>query len=243
MSDQTLSHHDEVRLLFDAKAGSWPAKYAPQGRLAGRLIQLAGAAGQHLLPGDRVLDLGCGTGELARYLAACGMVVAGCDISANMLSLARTADPGGASQWMQLDPGWRTLPFVAGSFDAVIAASMLEYVAAPDAVLRECARVVRPGGVILGTVPDLTHPVRWLETAVGSVGRTRLAEAAGAIWPRLGRYLTYLRISRQRHPASWWRVEAAQAGLRPVPGTAATAKRAPLRLLTFQRVDSPGGSS
>ena len=243
MSDQLLSHPDEVRLLFDAKADGWPAKYGPHGRLAGRLVQLADAVGRHVLPGGRVLDLGCGTGELAHYLAACGMMVTGCDISANMLSLARSADPDGTARWIRLDPGWRTLPFAAGSFDAVIAASVLEYVGAPGAVLRECARVLRPGGVVLCTVPDLTHPVRWLETAAAAAARVRLVRAAGAGWPRLGRYLTYLRISRQRRPAGWWHDQAVQAGLRPTAGRAGTAKRAPLRLLTLQRSGRTAESS
>ena len=94
-----------MRLLFDAKAGSWAAKYAPQGRLAGRLTQLAYAVGYHVPAGGRVLDLGCGTGELARQLAAAGLRVTGCDISANMLSQAAAADPDGAAEWVPLRPG------------------------------------------------------------------------------------------------------------------------------------------
>ena len=110
-----------------------------------------------------MLDLGCGTGELARHLAAAGLRVTGCDISAEMLARLPRPIPTGAVEWVPLDPGWQTLPFESASFDAVVAASVLEYVDEPAAVLRECARVLRPGGVVLCTVPDLTHPVRWLE--------------------------------------------------------------------------------
>ena len=45
VAEQALDHTQQVRLLFDAKAGSWAAKYAPDGRLTGRLTQLADAIG------------------------------------------------------------------------------------------------------------------------------------------------------------------------------------------------------
>ena len=58
-------HADRVRALFDAKAAGWPAKYAAGGRLVGRLTQLASAVGELAAPGGQLLDLGCGSGELA----------------------------------------------------------------------------------------------------------------------------------------------------------------------------------
>ena len=73
---------------------------------------------------------------------------------------------------------------------------------------------------MLCTVPDLAHPVRWLEWAAGAIARLPAVQAAGTIWPRLGRYLTYLRISRQRRSAGWWCAIAAETGLlsRSLPG-------------------------
>lgn len=236
-----------VRELFDAKAAAWPDKYAPGGRLTGRLASLADAVARYVPPGGLVLDLGCGTGELAAAAAAAGMRAVGCDISPQMLRQARAAGLAGSGSvyWLRLDPGWQTLPLRAGSFDAVVAASVLEYVADPAAVLRECRRLLRPGGTVLCTVPDPSHPVRWLEWLLAAAARPPVT-TMGRRWPRLGGYLTYLRVSRHRHRARWWSAVAARAGL-VAGGTAAavgpaaalaphgTRERTPLRLMRLVR--------
>jgi SAM-dependent methyltransferase len=246
-------HVDQVRTLFDAKAVGWPDKYAADGRLTGRLARLAGAAGELTAAGGELLDLGCGSGELARHLAAVGYRVTGCDIAPQMLHQAAAADEAHAVRWIRLEPRWRTLPLAAGSLDAVVAASVLEYVQDPAAVLGECARVLRPGGVLLCTVPNLAHPVRWLEWPIGLAARAPFASGAPG---RAGQYLAYLRTSRQRRRARWWHATGRQAGLEPAaaplpplpppPATAPGARareapREPLRLLVFTRSGGPAG--
>jgi SAM-dependent methyltransferase len=242
-------HADRVRALFDAKAARWPAKYAADGRLAGRLVQLARAVSELAVPGGELLDLGCASGELARHLAASGYQVTGCDIAPAMLRQAAKADVRGAVRWVLLEPCWQVLPFAEGSLDAVVSASVLEYVPDPGAVLAECARVLRPGGVLVCTVPDVTHPVRWLEwplrlmastplaTAGLNGGTARLARTGGTV-RRAGQYLAYLRASRQRRRAGWWCAAARRAGLEPAQAVHAQ-PRAPLRLLVFAM---PGGT-
>jgi len=207
---------DQIQRLFDAKAATWPQKYAPGGPLTGRLATIAQAVLPHVPPGGRVLDLGCGTGELACSLASAGLRATGCDISRPMLRGAAAArDTGGRVGWVQLSSGWRRLPFAATAFDAVVASSVLEYAADPAAILRECTRVLRPGGVVVCTVPDLRHPVRWLEWLARAIGRITPVRAMGRRWPRWDAYQAYLRASRQRHPARWWLAAARQAGLSP----------------------------
>jgi SAM-dependent methyltransferase len=235
------AHQDQVRALFDTKAAGWPGKYGPDGRLTGRLNQFAGAVLDLIASGGDLLDLGCASGELARHLAAAGYRVTGCDIAPQMLRLAAAADPRGQVRWVKLDPGWRALPFETGSLDAVIASSVLEYLADPATVLSECARVLRPGGTLLCTVPDQTHPVRWLERPLGWTARTGAARAAGRAWPRLGRYLTYLRVSRQRRPVRWWQASAGRAGLRPAALDQRHAPRGPLRILALTKPVQAGG--
>jgi SAM-dependent methyltransferase len=255
-----VDHVDQVRTLFDTKASGWPEKYAADGRLAGRLAQLAGAAGGLVVAGGELLDLGCGSGELARHLAAGGYRVSGCDIAPLMLRQAAAADTGQAVRWIRLEPSWRTLPFAVSSLDAVVAASVLEYVQDPAAVLAECARVLRPGGVLLCTVPNLAHPVRWLEWPLGLAARAPivpLASIGRGASRRVEQYLAYLRTSRQRRRVRWWHAAGRRAGLEPatIPPLASgasgtrAAPREPLRLLAFtrsesaawQRIDTVGG--
>jgi 2-polyprenyl-3-methyl-5-hydroxy-6-metoxy-1,4-benzoquinol methylase len=98
-----VRHADQVRTLFDGKSAGWPGKYAADGRLAGRLRRLAAAVAGLAESGGDVLDLGCGSGELARHLAAAGYQVTGCDIAPLMLRQATVADH--ASAGSSLTPG------------------------------------------------------------------------------------------------------------------------------------------
>ena len=236
----------EVLRLFEAKAVTWSAKYAPGGSLVSRRDSLSRAVSTHTQAGDRVLDLGCGTGELARTLAAAGLRVAGCDISQQMLARAGRAygagDPDGCARWVRLTPGWRSLPFTSAVFDVVVAASVLEYMAEPAVMLRECARVLRPGGVILYTVPDLRHPVRWAEWLAKRLARVAGTPSGGDLRSRWHEYQAYLRESRQRHCLRWWLAASGSAGLDPVPFPADGAC-SPLRLLAFKRADEALASS
>jgi SAM-dependent methyltransferase len=237
MADPPSHLTQEVLRLFDAKAPAWPSKYTPRGRLMHRLTRLTAAVAYCVPTGSRVLDLGCGTGELARVIAAAGMHTTGCDISPVMLYHAASADPNGMIRWVQLDPDWRKLPFEDGSFHAVVLSSVLEYVEDPAAVLRECRRVLCADGTVLCTVPDPFHPVRWLELAARVVTRVPTVGAVGGRCHRLDPYLTYLRVSHQRHSGWWWNVAAMHSGLWPAVLKSPSGQRLPLRLLAFHRQD------
>jgi SAM-dependent methyltransferase len=225
----------EVLGLFEAKAAGWAAKYAPDGPLADRLANLSAAVHRCARVGSRVLDLGCGTGELARALAAAGLQVTGCDVSPQMLGHA-ARNRGGCAGWVRLEPDWRTLPFASAAFVVVVASSVLEYVGEPALILRECARVLRPGGVVLYSVPDLRHPVRWAEWLAQRLVGVMRAPSAGSRRSRWHAYHAYLRTSRQRHRARWWLAVSGMADLRPV-SCPADGGQPTLRLMAFCRAD------
>ncbi|GAA0472037.1 transcriptional regulator [Paractinoplanes deccanensis] len=99
--------------------------------------------GERLPDGGDVLEVGAGTGELWRHLdpRRAGLRLTLVDFSAAMCERLREV-PG--ADVRQCDAA--ELPFAEGRFDAVIANHMLYHVDDPDAVLREFARVLRPGG-------------------------------------------------------------------------------------------------
>jgi len=239
--DQTAQHPERVQQLFDSKAATWSAKYVSGGPLAGRLAWLADVVTAMVPPGGQVLDLGCGTGDLACYLASAGFTVTGCDISASMLARAAATDEPVRPMWVRLAPGWTALPFSEGAFDAVVASSVLEYVNSPTGVLTECARLLRPGGISLITAPDLAHPVRWLE-GIARPGAALLARAriTRVNRLRLANYVRYLHLSQHRHLARWWRRAAAQAGMVTLPRPTGPDGRIALRLYVFQRPVNAG---
>ena len=143
------------------------------------------------------------------------MRVVACDISRAMLRHAAAGDAKGLVEWIRLEPAWRTLPFVSTAFDAIIAASVLEYVDKPRELMHECARVLRPGGAVdsYARSLNLTHPVRLLEWPATMVVRGPRVRTLCSRSRRLDAYLTYLTISRHRHSVQWWRPTAAHAGL------------------------------
>jgi SAM-dependent methyltransferase len=115
-----------------------------QQRLRRGFLAFAGIA-----PGARVLDVGCGTGVVARELAARvgrrGRVV-GVDPSRAFLREARRRSRGTGVRF-RLGSG-TDLPFRDGSFDAAVAVTVLLHVPRSDRVLAEMCRVVRPGGTV-----------------------------------------------------------------------------------------------
>ncbi len=92
-------------------------------------------------PGERILDLGCGTGHLTEKIAATGAEVMGVDKSAEMIRQARESYPGLRFEVMDA----REIRF-DGAFDAVFSNATLHWVTEPDKAVAGIARALKPGG-------------------------------------------------------------------------------------------------
>ena len=99
-------------------------------------------------PGRRVLDLGCRYGALTRAYVA-GNEVVGVDVDRE--ALAEAAKLGIETRWADVE---QPLDFPDASFDVVVAGELLEHLRDPDAVVAEARRVLRPGGRLVGSVPN-----------------------------------------------------------------------------------------
>lgn len=147
VSDQNARVLDQFRQQAEAYAALVNTAAAPS---KDPLIQMLAPR-----PTDRVLDVGCGTGQFAVAIAPHVAAVIGVDLTPEMLAKARAeqARAGVANvDWRLADS--TALPVADGAFDIVTSRSMLHHAADPAATLAEMRRACVPGGRI--AVLDLT---------------------------------------------------------------------------------------
>ncbi len=143
---------------------------------------------------EAVLDAGCGAGTLVPALEEAGASeIVGVDAEPGMVDAARRRWP--AHRWLRADV--RRLPFADGRFDACVSLGVLEYLEEPGEALCELARVVKPGGRVIVSVPQRRSP--------NDLG-FRLAETLGIGLRERSRPLTESELLRA----------LSDAGLRPV---------------------------
>ena len=134
------------------------------------------------IPGRRVLEVGCGTGDLQADLAAAGYQPYGVDLSPAMLRVAARKGRRRGGRLRVARAATQALPFATGAFDAIVSTFPSEYIVDPR-TLAEIARVLRPGGRLVivpaGALLPVDRTARTLDRVADVVyGRPR-ARAAG----------------------------------------------------------------
>jgi SAM-dependent methyltransferase len=207
--------------------------------------------------GERVLDVGCGTGALTAVLAdAVGAErVAAVDPSEPFVNECRRRVPGGD---VRVGPA-EALPFEAQSFDRALSQLVFHFVSDPAKAVREMARVVRPGGSVAACVWDMNGGMTLLsaywravkdiepgtpgeETRFG-VGEGQLAE----LWTNAGlRNVEHGAITSRSEYESFdelW--ESFLGGIGPAGAHACSldaARRDAVRAALYRRVGAPQGA-
>jgi len=186
---------DANRALFDARAHT---TVLAESRLC-RAVELLGRERPGLL-----LDLGCGDGAFGEELERQGWRVVGVDVAPRHLTTSAGRLTGAIAGDVAA-----SLPVRSGSVDAVFAGEVVEHVVDTDGFMSEVARVLRPGGSVVITTPNLAslenrvrillgrYPV-WVDYRLGGEGHVR------AYTPRvLRRQLAEHGLRVETHTGNW----------------------------------------
>jgi len=163
---QRVSQCDEaqyVRALerFDTSEGTLPAAHARTRRdqlgtrCLRRILTLLGKQPQEV----RLLDVGCSSGALLMTARALGLAAEGVEPSAEAAATARRAG-------LKVFTGFLAAArFPDAAFDAVILMEVIEHLRDPRAILAECRRILKPGGILLVTTPNAAS---WTASVMGA---------------------------------------------------------------------------
>lgn len=151
---------ERSRAAWNARAERWDAHAQANSSAPDRAAELDRIwEVLRLRPGARVLDAGCGTGQVTIALAERGARVTGVDLSPEMMRRAEfhAAEHGVAIEWRNADISRIDEPLAV--YDAILARVVLQFVPDVPGVLREFRRVLRPGGRLLASVPGALSPI------------------------------------------------------------------------------------
>jgi trans-aconitate methyltransferase len=154
-------------------AGLYDDKHSFVWKMAAGLLDLLAAQ-----PGERILDVGCGTGHLTAQIAEAGALVTGIDRSPEMVHQAQEKHPD--LRFQVMDAREITLP--AESFDAVISNATLHWITEPERVIAGIARSLRPGGRFVAEFGGKGNTAQFLAAAARAWSRLDLPGAMPHPW-------------------------------------------------------------
>lgn len=165
---------------FSKVAASWPARYANDVSFQNYNFIVRRKHVLQLFDKEqgRYLDAGCGAGDFIPALLARGGDVFAVDVTAHMISQAEarfcSCDSTERIHLSRADV--TNLDFPESYFDAIVAVGLIEYLSADEPILEELYRVLKPGGILILTVPNLASPFMAFDTLV-SHGKRLLQRA------------------------------------------------------------------
>jgi trans-aconitate methyltransferase len=172
-----------------AQGSNWNAelyddKHSFVWKMAGGLLDLL-----ETKPGERILDLGCGTGHLTEQIASRGAKVVGVDKSQEMIQQARTKYP--SLQFEVMDA--REIAF-AEPFDAVFSNATLHWIKDPEKAVASIAKALRPEGRFVAEFGGKGNVAGLMAATERAWHKLGLPKSAPSPWyyPSVGKYSTLL---------------------------------------------------
>jgi 2-polyprenyl-6-hydroxyphenyl methylase/3-demethylubiquinone-9 3-methyltransferase len=162
--------------FHDDLSKDWEFKYR-RSSYRNRLGSFFALLGGNDLNGQRWLDAGCGTGVLARALAERGCSVIGVDASPGMIEVAKSSlsargHVSSGNPVFEVIETIERLDFEGADFDGVVCSSVLEYVNEPDKAIGQFHRILKPGGVLLVSVPNKKSLLRNTQKLLYRAGKS-----------------------------------------------------------------------
>src|SRR6266446_7867671 len=178
----------QVNAYFQSQSAYWEDIYSSSG-VQGEIYRdrqaaaLAWIDSLSLMPGSRVLEIGCGAGFLSVALAQRGLRVQAIDPAEAMVELARRhAVESGTAELLSLAVGdVSALTFEDGCFDLVIAIGVIPWLEQPESAIQEMARVIRPGGHVILTADNRAGLVVLLDPWYNPALRPFMSLVKGAL--------------------------------------------------------------
>tara|TARA_B100001989_G_scaffold12957_1_gene8092 strand:+ start:1900 stop:2598 length:699 start_codon:yes stop_codon:yes gene_type:complete len=149
----------------------------------------------------KILDVGCGTGDISAYLYDKGNYLTSLDVSKLMLEKASSRFSDKNIKWIEIEESGN-LPLESSMFDTVIISSVLEYHKNPKLLISESYRVLKKNGLLIFTVPDMRHPIRIKEEKLRF-----LSKFPFWLFIKFTKYRDFyktLKISQNRMPLNDW---------------------------------------
>jgi methionine biosynthesis protein MetW len=106
----------------------------------------------YIKPNNSVLEIGCGDGRLAEIVKKIGADYTGIDISEQAVNICKAKGISAIVHDVNMP-----LPFESKTFDVVMIFEVLEHLFLPELCLKEVKRVLHPGGIIIGSVPNIVY--------------------------------------------------------------------------------------
>ena len=169
MQERVAKEIRHGRFLAKQGAGEIWNWESPAGKL--RWARRVKMIGSHLKPGMTILELGCGAGYFAKELARSGAEIVAIDVSIDLLEIAKANCSASNVRYEIQDACALTYP--GATFDSVVGSSVLHHLEI-KAALHEIHRVLKPGGTIYFTEPNMLNPqialqknILWIKRRLG----------------------------------------------------------------------------